>query len=77
YYLASTKGDAVIVTGSAAFTVKLRNGEPVEATEDDGTFIAVIPAGEDVYFTIVSDTEQSVTLSQTFAEGSQGYPVAI
>ncbi|MDE7296520.1 MAG: hypothetical protein K2N84_04565, partial [Clostridia bacterium] len=77
YHLATTKGSGVTVTGTAAFTVKIKNGEPVVATEDDGTFTAVIPAGEDIYFTIVSDTEQTVTLSQTFAEGSQGYPIAV
>ncbi len=75
YYIASTKGGSVTVTGSAAFTIKMQSGASVKAEEKGGVFTATISAGERVYFKVVSETQQNVTFSQTFAKGSQGYPV--
>lgn len=74
-YIATTKGSPVAVTGSSAFTIKMQSGASIVAKEKDGAFTASIPAGEEIYFKIVSAVQQSVTFSQTFAKGSMGYPI--
>lgn len=73
YYLKTTYGAAVTATGSAAFTVTLSSGKQIVAVETDGTFTAEIPAGEDLYFKLVSTAE--VTLTQIFNKGDQAYPL--
>lgn len=74
YHIDSTKGADVTVTGSAAFVVKVQGGNILEAQESAGVYTATISAGGDVYFRLISDTQQTLTLSQTFAKGSEGYP---
>ncbi|MBD5131226.1 MAG: InlB B-repeat-containing protein [Clostridiales bacterium] len=74
YHIASTKGESVTVTGSAAFTVKVQGGDVVTAEQSGESFTATIPAGKDVYFKLESATQQTLTLSQTFAKGTEGYP---
>lgn len=77
YHIVSTKGEDVVLSGGAAFTVVLQDGTVVQAEQDEDNYTAVIYAGEDVYFKLKSDTQQNVTLSQTFEKGSEGYPIAI
>lgn len=75
YYIASTHLAPVTVTGSAAFTITLQSGLSIDAEENEGVFTAEIPADDDVYFKLASETEQNVTFTQTFEKGSAGYPV--
>lgn len=77
YHIASTKGEDVVVTGSAAFTVKLQGGDVVTAQQSGEAYAATIPAGKDVYFKLESATQQTLTLSQAFNKGSEGYPEEI
>lgn len=74
YHIASTKGQSVTVTGNAAFTVKVQGGAVIDAEPSGDAYTATIPAGRDVYFRLESDTQQTLTLSQTFAKGTEGYP---
>lgn len=73
YYLKTTYGAAVTATGSAAFTVTLSSGKQIVAVETDGGFTAEIPAGEELYFRLISTAE--VTFTQTFNKGDQAYPL--
>ncbi|MDE7158432.1 MAG: hypothetical protein K2N74_02555, partial [Clostridiales bacterium] len=77
YYIASTKGEDVTVTGSSAFTIKVQSGSNITAEESDGSYVATIPAGKDICFVLESATPQTLTFSQTFAKGSEGYPIEI
>ncbi|MDE6293758.1 MAG: hypothetical protein K2L88_03955, partial [Clostridiales bacterium] len=74
YHIASTRGEAVTVTGNAAFTVKVQGGGIVTAEQSGEDYTATIPAGVDVYFRLESDTQQTLAFSQTFAKGTEGYP---
>lgn len=75
YHIADTKDEEVTFTGTAAFTVTMQGGTTYKAEADEGgAFIATVPAGTDLYFKITSATDQSITVSQSFAMGSKGYP---
>lgn len=75
YHIASSKGQSIAVTGSAAFTIKMQGGGSIVAQEVEGVYTATIAAGTNLYFKPESDTQQQLTLTQTFEKGSEGYPV--
>ncbi len=78
YYIASTQNENVTVTADAAFTLTLAaNNRQFTATEKDGKFTLQITMGENIYFVITADAQQSYTFTIEFLEGSLGYPKAI
>lgn len=76
YHIESSLGSNITVTSSAAFTIKLSNGQDLTAAANEGVYSVTITAAKDLYFN-VSAMSQDLTLKAEYAKGSEGYPLAI
>lgn len=77
FHIDDTVKGSVTVTAYAPFTLVNADTTVYKVTDANGLYTATIPAGEDIYFKVSSETEQNITFAILYLKGSYGNPVTV